>query len=173
MGAVFSIDAGSSGVSSRVLRTTGLSEISSYREFAQHVPQPGWVEHDAEEIWQAVLATLQEVINQLNEPVAAIGITNQRETVVAWSRKTGKPYGSAIVWQDRRTADRCTQLAEHLPIVRQQTGLVLDPYFSGTKFEWLFKNREIEVDQDLCLGTIDSWLIFKLTGQKDFVTDVT
>ena len=173
MGAVIAIDAGTTGVRSRVLRATGLSEISSYREFTQHFPQPGWVEHDAEEIWQAVLATLQEVINQLNEPVAAIGITNQRETVVAWSRKTGKPYGSAIVWQDRRTADRCAQLAEHLPTVRQQTGLVLDPYFSGTKFEWLIKNREIKVDQDLCLGTIDSWLIFKLTGQKDFVTDVT
>lgn len=173
MGAVIAIDAGTTGVRSRVLRATGLSEISSYREFTQHFPQPGWVEHNAEEIWQAVLATLQEAVSQLNEPVAAIGITNQRETVVAWSRKTGKPYGSAIVWQDRRTADRCAQLAEHLPIVRQQTGLVLDPYFSGTKFEWLIKNRGIKVDQDLCLGTIDSWLIFKLTGQKDFVTDVT
>lgn len=173
MAAVIAIDAGTTGVRSRVVYATGPSEISSYREFTQHFPQPGWVEHDAEEIWTAVLTTLQEVISQLNEPIATIGITNQRETVVAWSRKSGKPYGSAIVWQDRRTAGRCEQLVDHLSLVRQQTGLVLDPYFSGTKFAWLIDNRNITVDHDLCLGTIDSWLIFKLTGHKSFVTDPT
>ncbi|NBQ44898.1 MAG: glycerol kinase [Actinobacteria bacterium] len=173
MAAVIAIDAGTTGVRSRVVYATGPSEISSYREFTQHFPQPGWVEHDAEEIWTAVLTTLQEVISQLNEPIATIGITNQRETVVAWSRKSGKPYGSAIVWQDRRTAGRCEQLVDHLSLVRQQTGLVLDPYFSGTKFAWLIDNRNFTVDHDLCLGTIDSWLIFKLTGHKSFVTDPT
>lgn len=173
MGVVIAIDAGTTGVRSRAVYASGLSEISAYREFTQFFPQPGWVEHDAEEIWQAVMLTLQEVIGQLSEPISAIGITNQRETVVAWSRKSGKPYGSAIVWQDRRTADRCEQLADHLTVVRRQTGLVLDPYFSGTKFEWLINNRKIKVDQDLCLGTIDAWLIFKLTGHKSFFTDVT
>lgn len=173
MGVVIAIDAGTTGVRSRAVYASGLSEISAYREFTQFFPQPGWVEHDAEEIWQAVMVTLQEVIGQLSEPISAIGITNQRETVVAWSRRSGKPYGPAIVWQDRRTADRCEQLADHLTMVRQQSGLVIDPYFSGTKFEWLISNRKIKVDQDLCLGTIDAWLIFKLTGHKSFVTDVT
>lgn len=173
MGVVIAIDAGTTGVRSRAVYASGLSEISAYREFTQFFPQPGWVEHDAEEIWQAVMVTLQEVIGQLGEPISAIGITNQRETVVAWSRKSGKPYGPAIVWQDRRTADRCEQLTDHLTVVRQRSGLVIDPYFSGTKFEWLISNRKIKVDQDLCLGTIDAWLIFKLTGHKSFVTDVT
>lgn len=173
MSVVIAIDAGTTGVRSRAVDISGLSDISAYHEFTQFFPQPGWVEHDAEEIWHAVMVTLQEVISQLSEPISAIGITNQRETVVAWSRKSGKPHGSAIVWQDRRTADRCEQLGDHLALVRQQTGLVLDPYFSGTKFEWLIRNREIKVDQDLCLGTIDSWLIFKLTGHQSFVTDVT
>lgn len=173
MSVVIAIDAGTTGVRSRVVDERGLSEVSAYREFTQYFPQPGWVEHDPVEIWNAVLATLQEVISQISTPIAAIGITNQRETVVAWSRKSAKPYGSAIVWQDRRTASRCEQLAESLPIVRQQTGLVLDPYFSATKFEWLIKNRDIKVDEDLCLGTIDSWLIFLLTGGASFVTDPT
>jgi len=173
MGAVVSIDAGTTGVRSRAVFATGPSEISSYREFTQYFPQPGWVEHDPEEIWSSVVATLNDVVDQLKEPIAAIGITNQRETVVAWSRKTGKPYGSAIVWQDRRTADRCAQLASHLDLVRDKTGLVLDPYFSATKFEWLLKNRGIKIDDDLCLGTVDSWLIFKLTAGASFVTDPT
>lgn len=173
MSVVIAIDAGTTGVRSRVVFETGPSEISSYREFTQHFPQPGWVEHDAVEIWNAVLVTLHEVIDKINEPIAAIGITNQRETVLAWSRKSGKPYGSAIVWQDRRTADRCEQLIDSLELVRQQTGLVLDPYFSGTKFEWLIKNRSIKIDDDLCLGTIDSWLIYNLTGRESFVTDPT
>ena len=173
MSVVIAIDAGTTGVRSRAVFDDGTPSISSYREFTQYFPQPGWVEHDAQEIWQAVLATLQQVTAQLNQTVAAIGITNQRETVVAWSKLTGKPYGPAIVWQDRRTADRCLELAENLPIVRQQTGLVLDPYFSGTKIEWLLTNRELRQDDDLCIGTIDSWLIWNLTGGKSFVTDCT
>ncbi len=150
--------------------------VASYREFTQHYPQPGWVEHDAVEIWQAVQATLDDVVEQVGrDQVAAIGITNQRETVVAWNRRTGEPYGTAIVWQDRRTAARCDELttAGHLDLVRRTTGLVLDPYFSGTKFEWLLRERDIPVDDDLVLGTIDTWLIWNLTGGESLVTDVT
>lgn len=173
MTVVIAIDAGTTGVRSRAVFADGSKSISSYREFTQHFPQPGWVEHDALEIWQAVLATLQEVAQQITQTITAIGITNQRETIVAWNKQTGEPYGNAIVWQDRRTADRCVELAEYLPLVRQQTGLVLDPYFSGTKIEWLLANREIRQDEDLCIGTIDSWLIWNLTGSKSFVTDCT
>ena len=150
--------------------------VASYREFTQHYPQPGWVEHDATEIWEAVVATLTDVIDRVGrEHVAAIGITNQRETVVAWDRATGRPHGTAIVWQDRRTARRCDELtaAGHLDLVRDTTGLVLDPYFSGTKFEWLLREREIASGPDLALGTIDTWLIWNLTGGQSFVTDVT
>ena len=150
--------------------------VASYREFTQHYPQPGWVEHDAVEIWNAVVGTLNEVVAEVGrDRVAAIGITNQRETVLAWNRSTGLPYGTAIVWQDRRTANRCDELvaAGHLDLVRERTGLVLDPYFSGTKFEWLLQNRDIPVDDDLVLGTIDAWLIWNLTGGDVLATDVT
>jgi glycerol kinase len=173
---VIAIDAGTTGVRSRAVFTDGRPAVASYREFTQHFPQPGWVEHDAVEIWQAVRTTLGDVIGQVGrEHVAAIGITNQRETVVAWDRTTGTPHGTAIVWQDRRTAARCDELAAagHLPLVRERAGLVLDPYFSGTKFEWLLREREIETGPDLALGTIDSWLIWNLTGGEVHATDVT
>ncbi len=176
---VIAIDAGTTGVRSRAIFADGpddLEPVSSYREFSQMYPQPGWVEHDAEEIWAVVQTTLNDVITAVGrEAVAAIGITNQRETVVAWNRRTGKPYGTAIVWQDRRTADRCDALhaAGHLPFVRDTTGLVLDPYFSATKFEWLLANREIPVDSELALGTIDAWLIWNLTGGTVHATDPT
>jgi glycerol kinase len=176
---VIAIDAGTTGVRSRAIFADGpddLEPVSSYREFSQMYPQPGWVEHDAEEIWAVVQTTLNDVITAVGrEDVAAIGITNQRETVVAWNRRTGTPYGTAIVWQDRRTADRCDALhaAGHLPLVRDTTGLVLDPYFSATKFEWLLANREIPVDSELALGTIDAWLIWNLTGGTVHATDPT
>ncbi|NNE11261.1 MAG: glycerol kinase GlpK [Ilumatobacter sp.] len=173
---VIAIDAGTTGVRSRAVFTSDRTTVASYREFPQHYPQPGWVEHDADEIWDAVVATLTEVVAEVGiEQVAAIGITNQRETVVAWDRSTGKPHGTAIVWQDRRTAGRCDELTEqgHLDLVRRTTGLVLDPYFSGTKFEWLLREREIPTGPDLALGTIDAWLIWNLTGGTEFVTDVT
>jgi glycerol kinase len=126
------------------------------------------------EIWQVVVDTLTEVVEQVGHAnVAAIGITNQRETVVAWNRATGEPYGTAIVWQDRRTAARCEELAPHLELIRSTTGLVLDPYFSGTKFEWLLSERDIPIDDDLALGTIDSWLMWNLTGGDIHATDVT
>ena len=177
---VIAIDAGTTGVRSRAVFTGDDPTVAAYREFTQHYPQPGWVEHDAEEIWAAVVETLNEVIDvvaQTGGPdrVGAIGITNQRETVVAWSKSTGRPHGTAIVWQDRRTAHVCDELeaAGHLPLVRERTGLVLDPYFSGTKLGWLLTNRDITVDDDLLLGTIDSWLIWNLTGGEVFATDVT
>ncbi|MFT5026791.1 MAG: glycerol kinase, partial [Ilumatobacter sp.] len=156
---VIAIDAGTTGVRSRAVFTDDSPTVASYREFTQHYPRPGWVEHDADEIWAAVVETLNEVINEVGrDRIAAIGITNQRETVLAWDRTTGAPFGNAIVWQDRRTAKRCDELAAEgrLDMVRERTGLVLDPYFSGTKFEWLLQNREIPVDEKLALGTIDS-----------------
>ncbi|HRE02589.1 MAG TPA: FGGY family carbohydrate kinase, partial [Ilumatobacteraceae bacterium] len=143
------------------------------REFPQHFPQPGWVEHDPVEIWQAARDTLAEVIAQLDAPPAAIGITNQRETIVAWSRATGLPLHRAIVWQDRRTATHCEQLAADgmLPLVRSRTGLVLDPYFSATKCAWLLRDGGVAIDDDLALGTIDTWLLWNLTGGDVFATD--
>ena len=173
---VIAIDAGTTGVRSRAVFLDGRPSITSYREFTQHFPQPGWVEHDASEIWQAVTGTMAEVVARVGgDNVAAIGITNQRETVVAWNRVTGAPYGTAIVWQDRRTAARCEQLASsgHLPVVRERTGLVLDPYFSGTKFEWLLRERQVPTGGELALGTIDAWLIWNLTGGAVHATDVT
>ena len=171
---VVAIDAGTTGVRSRAIRPGGGPIIASYREFTQHFPEPGWVEHDAKEIWTAILATLHDVIDQVGlDQVAAIGITNQRETVLAWNRRTGEPYGTAIVWQDRRTAARCDQLAADgvLPTVREITGLVLDPYFSGSKIEWLLAHRDIPVDDELAVGTIDSWLLWNLTGGEVHATD--
>lgn len=173
---VIAIDAGTTGVRSRAVFTGDDPTVAAYREFTQHYPQPGWVEHDADEIWAAVVETLNEVVTLVGtDRIGAIGITNQRETVMAWSRSTGKPYGTAIVWQDRRTANLCDELeaAGHLEMVRERTGLVLDPYFSGTKFGWLLANRDIPVDDDLALGTIDAWLIWNLTGGQVFATDVT
>jgi glycerol kinase len=173
---VIAIDAGTTGVRSRAVFVDGRPAVAAYREFTQHFPQPGWVEHDATEIWRAVLATLSQVVDEVGrEHVAAIGITNQRETVVAWDRESGAPYGTAIVWQDRRTAGRCDELAAggHLPMVRERTGLVLDPYFSGTKFEWLLHERQIPSGPQLALGTVDAWLIWNLTGGAVHATDVT
>ena len=173
---MIAIDAGTTGVRSRAVFTDDSPVVASYQEFTQHFPEPGWVEHDANEIWDAVVATVNDVVEQVGrDRVATIGITNQRETVLAWNRRTGQPYGTAIVWQDRRTAARCDELeaAGHLSLVRERTGLVLDPYFSGTKFEWLLRERDIPVDDELALGTIDTWLIWNLTGGEVHATDVT
>ena len=173
---VLAIDAGTTGVRCRAVFDTDRGPVASYREFDQHFPHPGWVEHDAEEIWEAVRTTVAEVIAEVGaDAVAAFGITNQRETVVAWDRRTGRPHGTAIVWQDRRTAERCDELEAggHLPMVRERTGLVLDPYFSGTKFEWLIGERDVPVDDHLALGTIDAWLIWKLTSGAVHATDIS
>lgn len=171
MGVVLALDAGTTGVRTRAVFDDGRPSIASYREFTQYFPQPGWVEHDPVEIWNALVHTIVEVLAQITEPISAIGITNQRETVLLWNQRTAKPTGRAIVWQDRRTALRCEELLPHLDLVRHTTGLVLDPYFSGTKIEWLLANNEIAKNQDLRIGTIDSWIVWKLTNGKSFVTD--
>ncbi|MCU1375863.1 MAG: glycerol kinase, partial [Actinomycetia bacterium] len=165
--------AGTTGVRAFAVDEGGRPAGWAYREITQHFPRPGWVEHDAEEIWAAVQATLAEVTTTVGQPVAAIGITDQRETVVAWDRRTGRPLHRAIVWQDRRTAARCEELeaAGHLPLVRRRTGLVLDPYFSATKLAWLFTEGGVTPGPDVAVGTIDSWLLWKLTGEH--LTDAT
>ena len=175
MAIVVSIDAGTTGVRSFAINEHGQQIALSYKEFTQHFPRPGWVEHDPNEIWESVQFTLSELKGSISEPVAAIGITDQRETVLAWSLKSGDPICNAIVWQDRRTSNRCDELLEtgYLDQIRHTTGLVIDPYFTGTKIEWLLKNGIVELGPDLAFGTIDSWIIWKLTGGSNYVTDVS
>jgi glycerol kinase len=175
MPVVIAIDAGTTGVRAIAFDHSGGPVGSAYREFPQYFPRPGWVEHDALEIWEAVQTVLGEVASGLDQAIAAIGITDQRETVVVWDRHTGQPLHRAIVWQDRRTAGRCDELREigHLPLVRQTTGLVLDPYFSASKLEWLFTEGGIDPNDDVVFGTVDSWLVWKLTSGDVHVTDVT
>lgn len=173
METVIAIDAGTTGIRSTAVDENGQIIAWSYREFTQHFPQPGWVEHDATEIWNTTVETLAELAGQLTSPVAAIGITNQRETVVAWNKSDGQPRHRAIVWQDRRTADATDALeaAGHLPLIRSRTGLVLDPYFSASKVTWLLNEGGVTADDDLALGTIDSWLVWNLTGGTVFATE--
>ncbi|HEY8216131.1 MAG TPA: glycerol kinase GlpK [Acidimicrobiia bacterium] len=166
MAVVLSIDAGTTGVRTVAVDDAGRVRTSAYREFPQHFPRPGWVEHDPQDIWRATRETLSEVVAQTEDTVAGIGITNQRETVVVWDRATGATPQRAIVWQDRRTAPRCEELRASgvEPLVRAHTGLVLDPYFSGTKLEWLFTTGGLEASPSLAFGTVDSWLLWCLTG---------
>jgi glycerol kinase len=175
MAVVIAIDAGTTGVRAFALGADGTSRGYSYREFPQHFPQPGWVEHDPLDIWHAVQATLAELTSTVGEPVAAIGITDQRETVVAWDRRDGRPLHRAIVWQDRRTAARCDALrdAGHEQLVRSSTGLVLDPYFTATKAQWLLEEGGVAVSPHLALGTVDSWVLWNLTGGPDGGTFAT
>jgi glycerol kinase len=147
-----------------------------YQEFPQYFPRPGWVEHDASEIWQALSSVIGRLVAELGrggEAIASIGITNQRETTVVWDRSTGKPLSRAIVWQDRRTADYCDALrdAGHLQMVRERTGLVLDPYFSATKLGWLFREGVIAPGPEVAFGTVDSWIVWCLTGGTVHSTD--
>jgi glycerol kinase len=173
MALVLAVDAGTTGVRCLAIDPAGTIRGWSYREFTQHFPGPGLVEHDAVEIWQAVTTTMAELLESVDEPIAAIGITDQRETAVAWDRRTGEPRHRAIVWQDRRTADRCQALADagHLDMVRRRTGLGLDPYFSASKLEWLLTEGGVEADADLAFGTIDSWLLWNLTGGAVHATE--
>ncbi len=172
---VVALDAGTTGVRAIAFDHGGHVVDSSYREFPQYFPRPGWVEHDPDEIWTTAQTVLGELSARLPAPPAAIGITDQRETAVVWNRATGEPLHRAIVWQDRRTAERCDQLRDegHLPLVREATGLVLDPYFSATKLEWMFRHGEVSPASDVAFGTIDSWLVYKLTGGQSHVTDVS
>ncbi len=175
MAVVIALDAGTTGVRAFAVDEAGRPAGYRYQEFTQHFPRPGWVEHDPAEIWDAVVDVTRQLIAALDEPVAAFGITDQRETVVAWDRSTGEPLHRAIVWQDRRTAARCDEL-EHqgaLETVRPATGLVLDPYFSATKVEWMLRHGGVEAGPDLCVGTIDSWLLWNLTGGEVFATEAS
>jgi glycerol kinase len=170
MAVVIAIDAGTTGVRCLALREDATPAGYAYSEFPQRFPAPGLVEHDPRDIWSAVTSTLAELVGTLDgEPVAALGITDQRETTVVWDRRTGEPLHHAIVWQDRRTAARCDELREagHLDLVRRTTGLVLDPYFSATKLEWLLTEGGVEPGPDLAFGTVDSWVLWNLTGGAD------
>jgi glycerol kinase len=175
---ILAIDQGTTGTTCIVFDEQAEPVGRAYREFTQHFPRPGWVEHDAEEIWEVTQAVAGEALATAEVrpgELIAVGITNQRETVCVWDPSTGEPLHRAIVWQDRRTAERCEQLraAGYEELVRARTGLVLDPYFSGTKIEWLLRNveglRERVQAGRAVFGTIDAWLIFKLCGEH--VTD--
>jgi glycerol kinase len=179
---ILALDQGTTSSRAILFDRDGAIKGVAQREFRQIFPQPGWVEHDAHEIWTSQVGVAVEVLAGAGlraRDVAAIGITNQRETTIVWDRKTGEPIANAIVWQDRRTADACDRLrAEGAePMVRERTGLVLDAYFSGTKLAWLLDHvdgaRARAESGDLAFGTVDSWLIWKLTDGRLHITDVT
>ena len=181
-GHVLAIDQGTTSSRAIVFDRRGKIVATSQREFEQHYPQSGWVEHDAEVIWRDTVDVSREAIEKAGleaSAIGAIGITNQRETVVLWDRLSGEPVHRAIVWQDRRTAVFCRKLKAdgHEPVVQERTGLLLDPYFSSTKLAWLLDNvagaREAAVKGDLAFGTIDSFLLWRLTGGKVHATDAT
>ncbi len=174
MKSVLAIDEGTTGSTCLVISEDGRVLGRGYREITQHFPQPGWVEHDADEIYARTVDAARDAIAAAGTVPVAIGITNQRETVVVWNRRTGQPVGRAIVWQDRRTAERCRELGNVAAEITRQTGLVTDPYFSATKLEWILRHRVQGGDRsELCAGTIDSWLIWKLTGGAVHATDPT
>jgi glycerol kinase len=174
--AILALDQGTTSSRAIVFDARGTVLRIAQREFTQHFPQPGWVEHDAIEIAATQLAVAAEALD-CGARIAGIGITNQRETTVIWDRRTGAPIARAIVWQDRRTADLCDALREHEPLFIERTGLRLDPYFSGTKIRWLLDHvddaKELAAAGHLAFGTIDSWLIWQLTGGRRHVTDIT
>lgn len=179
---ILSIDQGTTSSRAILFDESGNSLFSSQLEFTQYFPKDGWVEHDPEEIWSTTLKVVKEVLEYATEnslPIAAIGITNQRETTVVWERATGKPVYNAIVWQDRRTSDYCEVLRQQgkEKMLADKTGLLLDPYFSGTKLTWILNNvdgvRSRAEQGELAFGTIDSFLIWRLTGGACHYTDAT
>src|ERR1700674_3234690 len=173
---VLAIDQGTTGTTVLVLGADGKIAGRGYQEITQHYPQPGWVEHDADEILERTLTAVREAISASRVTPDVIGITNQRETIVVWHRDTGKPLARAIVWQDRRTTERCAELKNKTTMIAERTGLRPDPYFSATKLEWLLKRPEIAFvarNGRLLAGTIDTWLIWKLTGGRVHATDPT
>ena len=179
MDALLALDQGTSSSRALVFGRDGQLLAVAQRELTQHYPQPGWVEHDAEEIWRGQLDCAREALKKAAVKVGAIGITNQRETTVLWDRTTGKPLHHALVWQDRRTADFCEQLKRQglEPRIRELTGLVLDPYFSATKLRWLLDHvdgaRARAERGELAFGTVDSWLLWQLTEGQVHATDVS
>jgi len=181
-GFLLSIDQGTTGSTAMLLSPSGEILARANHEFPQHFPRPGWVEHDLEEIWQSVGNAIRDAIERAGVPETqclGIGITNQRETTVLWDRSTGKAVHNAIVWQDRRTADRCQELKNtgKEEMFRKRTGLVLDPYLAGTKLEWLLEHvdgaRARAEKGELAFGTIDSWLVYRLSGGVAHVTDAS
>ena len=177
---IISIDQGTSSTRSVLYDHNGQFLASAQEEFDQYFPEEGWVEHNPDQIWQTVLSTLQSLIleNSLSSSdIASIGITNQRETTVVWNKKTGQPIHNAIVWQDRRTSSFCEELASYEKVIHQKTGLTIDPYFSATKVHWLLNNVEgakaLSLKGDLLFGTIDTFLLWKLTQGQNHMTDVT
>src|SRR5579883_1347216 len=179
---VLALDQGTTSSRALVVDQTGAIVASVAHEFPQIYPKPGWVEHDPEAIWSSQLACAREAIARAGtgvEAIAAIGIANQRETVLLWDRRTGAPLMNAIVWQCRRTAERCEALraAGHEPLFRDRSGLLLDPYFSGTKIAWMLENlpgaRQRAEAGELAFGTVDSWLLYRLSGGRTHVTDRT
>lgn len=179
---ILAIDQGTTGSRAYIFDYRAQVVASAYQEFKQYYPHPGWVEHDAEEIWRSCAHVIRAAIRKAkisSTDISAIGITNQRETTVLWDRKTSQPVSRAIVWQCRRTASLCASSAykEFIPQIRQKTGLVLDAYFSGTKIKWLLDHvkglRRRASKGEICFGTIDSWLIWKLSGGQSHVTDMT
>jgi glycerol kinase len=180
--AVLAIDQGTTGSTALVFSREGEIIGRAYSEFTQHYPKPGWVEHDPEEIWRVSLRVIEQAIASArlgHGDLQAIGITNQRETTVVWDKSTGEPVHPAIVWQSRQTAEICQQLkaAGREPLFRERTGLVVDAYFSGTKIKWILDRhpeaRARAVDGQVVFGTIDSWLLWKLTGGQAHATDAT
>jgi glycerol kinase len=179
---ILALDQGTTSSRAIVFNQAGEIVSQAQQEFTQHYPKPGWVEHDAMEIWSSQVATLEQALAEKNlraKNIAGIGITNQRETTVVWDRATGLPIHNAIVWQDRRTAKYCSQLKQDglEAIVSQKTGLRLDPYFAGSKLRWLLQNikgaRERAQAGELCFGTIDSWLLWNLTNGQVHATDAS
>jgi glycerol kinase len=176
---VLAIDAGTTGVTALIVTEDGTVAARGYQEFPQHFPQPGWVEHEPEEIWQAVLAACRDAIARAPSPPTVVGITDQRETAVVWSRSTLAAPRRAIVWQDRRTTEVCDRLRESgvEDRVRRATGLRLDPYFTGTKLTWLAENDPATwagvMDGSLAIGTVDSYLVARLTGGRVHATDAS
>jgi glycerol kinase len=179
---ILAIDQGTSSSRCVLFNRDAKAVVSAQQEFRQIYPQPGWVEHDPEEIWQAQASVIIAVLKQQSlkpQDIAGIGITNQRETTVIWDRKTGKPIQNAIVWQDRRTSEECARLkqAGYEAVIQRKTGLLLDPYFSATKIKWLLDNVEgarAKAERgELAFGTIDTWLVWKLTDGALHITDVS
>ena len=175
---ILALDEGTTSARAILFDEHGAIRSVAQKEFAQHFPQPGWVEHDAEEIWTTQLAVALEAVRGVKD-VVAIGITNQRETTVVWDRESGRPVCNAIVWQDRRTAPLCAKLRAdgYESLIRERTGLVIDAYFSGSKIAWILDNvsgaRKLADAGKLAFGTIDSWLVWKLTSGKTHVTDAS
>jgi glycerol kinase len=170
---ILASDQGTTGTTCLVVDETLRPAGRGYREIEQHFPRPGWVEHDAEELWTSVEGAAGDALRAAGVragDLAAIGITNQRETTILWERDSGRPVAPAIVWQDRRTADRCRELPADL--IRERTGLVPDPYFSATKLEWLLARTDLAPER-LAFGTVDSWIVWKLTGGERHLVDVT